>query len=224
MRYRCWDVKHYALFAGLILAAVPAFYIYTASVPETAAVGVLLILMVFLSRYEVPLFSWRTKNPAPSFRETEVLEKLFFAPVHKGASKSRVFETSITLNIGGFILPLIISLYLVTRDFDIAFLEIAAIMVILTYFLSDFIDNIGVSVPHYIGLFTLPLAHILAPENAAVIVFTGGFVGIMLGVFATIISMNRERQGSAYLCIGGVGSFQAVFVTALLAVVIGSMV
>ncbi len=224
MRYRCWDVKHYALFSGLILATVPAFYIYTSSVPETVAVGVSLIMMVFLSRYEVPLFSWRTKNPAPSFGEIEVLEKLFFAPVSNGVSKSRVFETSISLNAGGFILPLILSLYLVTRDFDMAFLEIAAIMVILTYFLSDFIDNIGVSVPQYIGLFALPLAHILAPENAAVVVFTGGFVGIVLGVFASIISMNRERQGSAYLCIGGVGSFQAVFVTALLAVVIGSVV
>jgi len=224
MRYRCWDMKHYALFTGLILATVPAFYIHTLSVSETAAIGVSLLLMVFLSRYEVPVFNWRTKNPAPSFGETEVLEKLFFAPLSKGVSKSRVFESSITLNVGGFILPLILSLYLVTINFDMAFLEIAAIMVILTYFLSEFIDTVGVSVPHYIGLFALPLAHILAPENAAVVVFTGGFVGIVLGVFATIISMNRERQGSAYLCIGGVGSFQAVFVTALLAMVIGSVV
>ena len=110
------------------------------------------------------------------------------------------------------------------QEFDLAFLEIAAIMIILTYFLSEFIDNIGVSVPQYIGLFIIPLAYILAPTNAAVVIFAGGFVGIVLGVFASICAMNRERQGSAYLCIGGVGSFQAVFVTALLAVVIGSMV
>ena len=223
MRYRCWDVKHYGLFTGLILATASSFYIHTASITETAAIGVSLLLMVFSSRYEVPLFSWRTKNPAPSFGETEVLEKLFFVPVSNGTTKSRVFETSITLNVGGFILPLIFSTYLVVKNFDVAFFEVAAIMVIATYLLSDFIDNIGVSVPPYIGLFAVPLAYVLAPDTAAAVVFSGGFVGIVLGVFASIISMNRERQGSAFLCIGGVGSFQAVFVTALLAVMIGSV-
>jgi uncharacterized membrane protein len=41
--------------------------------------------------------------------------------------------------------------------------------------------------------------------------------GILLGVIALTVTFNKEKYGSAYLNIGGAGSFKAIYITVLIA-------
>jgi uncharacterized membrane protein len=79
------------------------------------------------------------------------------------------------------------------------------------------INGVGVVIPEYIGIIPIPFALITSPSETATITFIAGIGGILLGVITTAITFNKEKYGSAYINIGGAGSFKAIYATALIA-------
>ena len=79
------------------------------------------------------------------------------------------------------------------------------------------ISGVGIVVPDYIGLISIPFALILSPQNAAVVIFISSTGGILIGIITTLLTLNKEKKGSAYINLGGAGSFKAVYVTTLVA-------
>jgi uncharacterized membrane protein len=131
--------------------------------------------------------------------------------------KRRIFDTTITLNLGGFIIPLLMVLYLLFTQPDTTAFEIMLIIVLFVSLFAEMVSGVGIVVPDYFGLISIPFALILSPHNAAAVIFISSTGGILIGIIAALLTFNKEKKGSAYINLGGAGSFKAIYVTALIA-------
>ncbi|MDY6958269.1 MAG: DUF1614 domain-containing protein [Halobacteriota archaeon] len=175
--------------------------------------------MLCLSVVEIPVYKFKTKKPDYSPEEQKLLEEIYAVPVAEELREgTAAYMSSVTLNVGGSILPIILSFYLLAVGPMIEILVILLIMVVITYVFSTIRDGIGVVVPSYIGLLVVPLAFVLV-EDAAPVIFITGVCGILLGIITKLLSMEEEN-GSAYFNIGGSGNFNAIFITIILSVLL----
>ncbi|SES84990.1 Uncharacterized membrane protein [Methanococcoides vulcani] len=183
---------------------------------------IILVLMLLGANIELPVSTIRTKKTQDLQRDAATLEEVYSVPLVKDISSSMklAFNTVITLNLGGFIVPFAVMLFLIVFQPDFVGLEIMLIMIVAATLLSDFVNGIGIVMPDYIGLIAVPFALIFAPENAATVVFVSGIGGILLGNITGLLMFDKENKGSAFINLGGVGSFKAVYVTAIVAALI----
>ncbi len=183
---------------------------------------IILVLMLLGANIELPVSKIRTKKTQDLQRDAAILEEVYSVPLVKDISSSMklAFDTVITLNVGGFIIPFAVMLIMIVFQPDFVGLEIMLIMIVAATLLSDFVNGIGIVMPDYIGLIAVPVALIFAPENAASVVFVSGIGGILLGNITGLLMLDKENKGSAFINLGGVGSFKAVYVTAIVAALI----
>ncbi|MBC2698427.1 MAG: DUF1614 domain-containing protein [ANME-2 cluster archaeon] len=219
------DMQMFALFGFMLL---PIFYLsYTNKLGGQWNINpiVLFILtaaMLLLSFVEIPIYNIRTKKPELSDEKKELLGEFYSVPLAdemEGGDKL-IFNTTITLNLGGFILPVILAAYVAFNNPGFAALEIMLIIIVATHLLSEIKAGIGIVIPNYIGLIPIPFALILDPGNTATVVLVSGVLGILIGVITSLFNINENTEGSPSINLGGAGSFKAVYVTVLIAALI----
>lgn len=215
----------FALFGFMLL---PIFYLsYTNKLGgqwniNSIALFILTAAMLLLSFIEIPIYNIRTKKPELSDEKKEILGEFYSVPLADEMDKvdELAFDTSITLNLGGFILPVILAAYVAFNNPGFAALEIMLIIIIATHLLSEIKTGVGIVIPNYIGLLPIPFALILDPGNAATVVLISGVFGILIGVITSLFNINEKTEGSPSINLGGVGSFKAVYVTVLIAILL----
>ncbi|MDW7776780.1 MAG: DUF1614 domain-containing protein [Methanosarcinales archaeon] len=219
------DLHMFGLF-GLMLLPI-CYLIYTNVLGSQWNIHpVLLILllagMLVFSSTEIPVYRMRTKKPDLSQENIQLLGEFYSVPLEDefDIGDELVFNTRITLNLGGFILPLLFSMYAVINNPGFAALEIMLIVVIATHLLTEFKSGIGMVIPDYIGLLPIPFALILEPGNIATVVLVSGVFGIVLGVILSLFNISEQTEGSAYINLGGVGNFRAIYITVIIAVLL----
>ncbi|UZE92758.1 MAG: DUF1614 domain-containing protein [Methanosarcinales archaeon] len=180
---------------------------------------VLLVAMLVFSVLEIPVFRLKTRKPNYTGGEARLLGELYSVPVEEELSTGSpsVYNTKITLNIGGFVLPLLLAFYVVSLAPFLETLSVALIMILSTHFLSRLEAGVGIIVPSYVVLISIPFALILAPGNVGSVILVGGVLGILIGMMTLLYPIE---EGSAFLNLGGVGSFEAIYITVLLAVIL----
>jgi uncharacterized membrane protein len=89
-----------------------------------------------------------------------------------------------------------------------------------SYFFSRPVQGIGIAMPVLLApLVTVVTALILAPENSAPLAFSSGVLGVLLG--ADILHLREiRRMGVRIASIGGAGTFDGVFLTGIIAVLL----
>lgn len=216
----------FALFGFMLLAFFYLSYSETLGREwQINSIVLFLILagMLVFSGTEVPVYRIRTKKPDFSDEEKAMLSEFYTVPVAEEFEKDNelVFNSAITLNLGGFFLPLILAAYVAINETIkspiFASLEILLIIVVITHLFTEFKSGIGIVIPDYIGLVAIPFALILEPENAASIVLISGVFGILIGIVTSLFNINENTEGSAFINLGGVGSFRAIYITVLIA-------
>ena len=218
------DMKMYAIFGFLLLPIASLCYHKNISLGTISSIPFFLLLLVMLvtSRIEIPFSQIRTKKPEHLKRDALALENVYGVAVldELVVEKSQAFDTTITLNLGGFIIPLLILLYLLITQPDTVALEIMLIMVVAVSLLAEMISGVGIVIPDYIGLISIPFVLMLAPQNAAVVIFVSSIGGILIGNCTALMTFDREKKGSAYINLGGIGGFKAIYISALIAALI----
>lgn len=219
----------FALFGFMLLAI---FYLsYTETLGSQWQINSILLFiilagMLVLSATEIPIYIIRTKKPDFSDEEKVLLSDIYSVPVAEelDADNIPVFDSFITLNVGGFILPLIlasyVAIYETLKSPIFASLEIFLIIIVVTHLLTEFKSGIGLVIPDYIGLLAIPFALILEPENAASVVLVSGVFGILAGIVTSLFNIHETTEGSAFINLGGVGNFRAIYITVLIAVLL----
>ncbi|TGC06774.1 DUF1614 domain-containing protein [Methanolobus halotolerans] len=215
------EIRMYAAFTLILLPIAVLCYNGNLSIGTITAFPLLLILVLMFagSLVEIPVLKTRTKKSEQLFRFAPLIEDIYSVPVVKElhTGKERVFDTTITLNLGGFLVPLVAIVYLFLTQSNITALEVMLIIVVAVTFLSEMVNGVGIIVPQYIGIIAIPFSLLTAPQNVGSVTFIAGIGGILLGTIASIIAFNKENSGSAYISIGGAGNFKAIYITALLA-------
>jgi len=222
------EIRAYAIFALILLPTVILCYKEHLSIGTLTSFSLIsiLILMLLGSFIEIPIANIRTRKNEQLFKFAPLIEDIYAVPLTKELNNgsNRIFDTTVTLNLGGFVVPVIAIAYLLITHPTITALEIMLIVIVAITMLSEFINGVGVVIPEYTGIIPIPFALITTPAEIAVITFVAGIGGILLGVILSTITFDKEKYGSAYINIGGAGSFKAIYATAILASLISYFV
>ena len=122
--------------------------------------------------------------------------------------------TVLAVNVGGAIIPTLMSTYLVIRYqlWIKAALAIAA-MALIIHSMATPVHGIGIAVPVFVPVVaTAILAFILSREYAAPLAYIGGSMGTLIG--ADLLNLDRIGSlGAPVASIGGAGTFDGIFLT-----------
>jgi uncharacterized membrane protein len=132
--------------------------------------------------------------------------------------------TVLAVNVGGAVIPTIMSTYLVIR-YNLWFkaaLATAAIAFII-HWMATPVPGVGIAVPVFAPVVTTAiLALILSREYAAPLAYIGGSMGTLIG--ADLLNLDKiNGLGAPVASIGGAGTFDGVFLTGILAVLLAGI-
>jgi uncharacterized membrane protein len=129
----------------------------------------------------------------------------------------------VAVNVGGAVIPTVLSIYLVVRNdlFWIALVAVAMVA-ILTHAVARVVPGVGVVVPTFIPpLAAAVTAWVIDVEAIAALAYVAGTLGTLLG--ADLLNLRRVRQLEApVVSIGGAGTFDGIFVTGIVAVLLAA--
>lgn len=132
--------------------------------------------------------------------------------------------TMIAVNVGGALVPGIVSLYLLARHgLWLSGLVATAVVAAVCFSLAKPVPGLGIALPIFVpALVTGITALVLSRRNAAPLAYIGGSLGTLLG--ADLLNLGSiQGLGAPIASIGGAGTFDGIFVTGILAVLIASL-
>jgi uncharacterized membrane protein len=130
-------------------------------------------------------------------------------------------DTILAINLGGAVIPAITSAYLVTHHAVYVPAGLAtAIAAVIVHWMARPVPKVGIAVPIFVPpLVAAGAALLLAPAQAPAVAYVAGTLGTLIG--ADLTNLHRLRGlGAPIASIGGAGTFDGIFVTGILAVLL----
>lgn len=128
--------------------------------------------------------------------------------------------TVLAVNLGGAVIPTLLSLYLIARNrlYTLSFVGIAVVAAA-CYALAKPEPGLGIAVPIFVPpLVTAVVAFMLSRRYAGPLAYASGSLGTLIG--ADLLNFGKiQGLGAPIASIGGAGTFDGIFLTGLLAVV-----
>lgn len=132
--------------------------------------------------------------------------------------------TVIAVNVGGALIPTLMSLYLLARNrlWGLGLIATACVAAV-CHWLAEPVPGLGIVLPIFVpAIVTALVAGVLSRDRAAPLAYVGGSLGTLIG--ADLLNLDKiQGLGAPVASIGGAGTFDGIFVTGMLAVVIASM-
>jgi len=179
-----------------------------------------LILMGTLigSTIDIPVWRVRGNEPLLEVREVKVFGLYYRVP----RIGLRQVSTVIAVNIGGAIIPVLVSVYLLAEHASL--LGEAAIgsiiMTILVHLMAKKVKGVGIVTPSLLPPIAAALiAYLLAPGSPAIVAYVSGTIGALVGADLTNLR-GIAKLGAPVASIGGAGTFDGVFLTGVVAVLL----
>jgi len=130
-------------------------------------------------------------------------------------------STTLAVNVGGAVIPTLLSLYLVMKNqiYGEALLGVAVVAAVV-HAMATPIPQMGIAVPIFIPpIVAAVVALFLSREYAAPLAYVSGCMGTLVG--ADLLNLGAIGQvGASIASIGGAGTFDGVFLTGILAVLL----
>jgi uncharacterized membrane protein len=169
------------------------------------------------------LGSW-VNVPAARIASTPALEKRqvrfcgvrYVVPAHLARPR-----TIVAVNLGGAVVPVLLSLRLLaTTGGYVPGIGAAALVAAVTYGLARPLRGVGIAVPLVVPpLLAAAAALLLAPQHPAATAYVAGTLGTLVG--ADLLHLKDLRTLDApVVSIGGAGTFDGIFLSGVLAVLL----
>jgi uncharacterized membrane protein len=132
--------------------------------------------------------------------------------------------TVIAVNVGGAVIPTVMSIYLLAKyALWGKGLVATAIVALVIHWLANPVPGIGIAVPVFMpAVITAVVALILSRPYAAPLAYIAGGLGTLIG--ADITNLDKVAGlGAPVASIGGAGTFDGIFLTGILAVLLASL-
>jgi uncharacterized membrane protein len=133
-------------------------------------------------------------------------------------------STVIAVNIGGAVIPTVMSLYLLSKhELWAKGLVATAIVALVLHWLANPVPGLGIAVPVFMPAVTTAIvAVLLSRDHAAPLAYIAGSMGTLIG--ADLSNLDKVRGlGAPVASIGGAGTFDGIFLTGILAVLLASL-
>jgi uncharacterized membrane protein len=172
----------------------------------------------------IPLFTLESKVPVVREAFVRSFGMVYRVPVVKTVKN----ETTVAVNVGGALLPVLVSVYLLISYPAAAAVALAgtAIVALVTHAVARRIRGLGIVTPLFIPPLTAAASALLLtavlspiPEGRFVTAYVGGVLGTLIG--AHILNLHRISDlGAPVASIGGAGTFDGIFITGAIAVLL----
>ena len=132
--------------------------------------------------------------------------------------------TVVAINVGGAIIPVAISIWVLGQQASPGpALIVAALVAGVSYASATPIKGIGIAMPMLVPALTAAgSALLLSPGTPAAAAYIGGTLGTLVG--ADLLHFARIRElGAPLVSIGGAGTFDGVFLSGLIAVLLAAL-
>jgi uncharacterized membrane protein len=131
--------------------------------------------------------------------------------------------TVIALNVGGALIPTVMSLYLLGKNrlWGPGLLAIACVAAV-CHWLAQPVPGVGIALPIFVPvLATAIVALLLSRQHAAPLAYISGSLGTLIG--ADLLNLGQVQGiGAPVASIGGAGTFDGIFLIGILAVLLAS--
>jgi uncharacterized membrane protein len=130
----------------------------------------------------------------------------------------------IAVNVGGAVIPTLMSIYLLAKhELWAKGLVATAAVALVIHWLANPVAGIGIAVPVFEpALITAVVALVLSRPHAAPLAYIAGSLGTLIG--ADLTNLDKVRGlGAPIASIGGAGTFDGIFLTGILAVLLASL-
>ena len=130
-------------------------------------------------------------------------------------------RTIVAVNVGGAIIPTLVSLYLVYRTGMLVRAVVGVVLVAaVVHAVARPVPGLGIAVPTLVPPFAAATTGLLlSSRSAPALAYVAGSLGTLIG--ADLLNLHRIRGlGAPILSIGGAGTFDGIFVTGILAVLL----
>ena len=167
------------------------------------------------SMVNIPVFRMAT-SPGPDYIDSITHGLL------RGSPFSHPGFTVIAINLGGCVIPLAFSLYLVFWN-RLDLLQVSGAVTVVTmmsYLFSRPIPGLGIGMPFLVAPLTAAfIAILINNDQSAPLAYIAGTLGVLIG--ADLLHLRDIRKiGSPFASIGGAGTFDGIFLTGLIAVLL----
>ncbi|MEJ2726283.1 MAG: DUF1614 domain-containing protein [Deltaproteobacteria bacterium] len=184
---------------------IPSHYVFAA-----------LLATLFGSFINIPL----KRIPQEGMTSEKVVT--FFGSRHVVPAWNRK-ETTLAVNLGGAVIPTLLSAYLLFKSglWVKAFLATAVVAVI-SFKMAKPVKGVGIAMPAFIPPILAALISVLiAGREAPVVAYICGTLGTLIG--ADILNLKKiGGLGAPVASIGGAGTFDGIFLNGILAVLLSS--
>jgi uncharacterized membrane protein len=131
--------------------------------------------------------------------------------------------TTVAVNVGGALIPTAVSIYLLSKAAPLmmfySLIGVAAVA-LFTYAVARPVKGVGIVTPAFLPpLAAAAVALFLSPMQPQIIAYVSGVLGTLIG--ADILNLdNIPKLGAPVASIGGAGTFDGVFLSGIIAVLL----
>jgi uncharacterized membrane protein len=170
------------------------------------------------SYFNIPV----TVLPGSTVRSGEIVD--FFGMQYVVPVVTSWPGTVLAVNVGGAVIPTVMSSYLVLRyQLWLKATIAVAVIAIVIHAMATPVPGVGIAVPVFAPVVaTAILAFVLSREYAAPLAYIGGSMGTLIG--ADLLNLDKiSGLGAPVASIGGAGTFDGIFLTGILAVLLAGL-
>jgi uncharacterized membrane protein len=131
-------------------------------------------------------------------------------------------KTVVAINVGGCLVPLAFSVYLLRHNPLNPLMVISAVALVAAVcrLASRPVPGVGIGIPIFVApLVAAMVSLIIDPQYSAPLAYISGTLGVLIG--ADISRLNDIRKmGTPFASIGGAGTFDGIFLSGIVAVLL----
>jgi uncharacterized membrane protein len=176
----------------------------------------LLFASLFGSAINLPVMKVKAERPSLD-SVPEQLRELMAQALRKFQG-----QTVIAVNAGGCLIPLMFSYYLIQFNQINGFKIVAATLIVtaISRWASRPIPGVGIGMPVFIAPIAAAITALgIDPEHSAPLAYICGTLGVLIG--ADLLRLKDVRKmGVPLASIGGAGTFDGIFITGIVAVLL----
>ena len=183
------------------------------------AVTILILIATFLgSIINIPIFKLKAMVPIIKEEFVSFLGVVYRVPqVEYGEA-----TTLIAVNVGGALIPTFVSIYLLWKLPSATLYALTGVVIVaaITHVIARPVRGVGITTPAFIPPIVAALVALLLPSGAPrVIAYVSGVLGTLIG--ADLSNLHKiPRLGAPVASIGGAGTFDGVFLSGIIAVLL----
>jgi uncharacterized membrane protein len=224
LHYFPLPLTFYAIFVGVLLALFILLqlkllrYAYMRIGLDSRAAMLILFGSLLGSYVNIPV----AQLPEVPVASDEVIDFFGMRYIVPGVIDWR--GTIIAVNVGGAVIPTLLSIYLLARNQIWLLGAVGTIIVaVVVHHLAKLVPGVGIAVPVLAPpLVTAVVAIVLSRRFAGPLAYVSGSLGTLIG--ADLLNLDKlHGLGVPVASIGGAGTFDGIFVTGVLAVLLAGL-